>query len=80
MESLLSLMRREDDLIAAKDKAFNKRVDLLHVLDEVRPSGQVKQELEQKLKDLELQENILKDDIEQVHMSIKRYMLRLLGK
>lgn len=78
MTTLNYLMEREQNLVDRIDKNFNSRVQMLHQLDELVMSVDVRKELEQKVVDSESYEKALRTELNQVRKSMKNYILDLL--
>lgn len=78
MTTLQYLMEREQNLVDRIDKNFNSRVQMLHQLDELVMSVDVRKELEQKVVDSENYEKALRTELNQVRKSMKNYILDLL--
>lgn len=78
MTTLQYLMEREQNLVDRIDKNFNSRVQMLHQLDELVMSVDVRKELEQKVMDSESYEKALRTELNQVRKSMKNYILDLL--
>ena len=78
MTTLNYLMERERNLVDRIDKNFNGRVQMLHQLDELVMSVDVRKELEQEVVDSESYEKALRTELNQVRKSMKNYILDLL--
>jgi hypothetical protein len=79
MESFKELLETEHSLICRREKNFNDRVNLLYKLEEVKMSKEEREEIEDAIAVSNGLEMDLDAEIRKTRVSMKRYILKLLG-
>lgn len=87
MKSLLDMLNEEDRLIKERNRNFETQVDLLHAIDDIERNPRIYASrlddvprYREKITALEKREAEIKNELENVRISICRYLLKPLER